>query len=203
MNEKALFDAVRAIKGAPLTQADVDAINRALGAAVAAASPSGTGRGASRVAIDLIHSFETLKLTSYKDPVSRNGLPITCGWGSTSDLQGRAIPLGAVWTKEYSDAKFAQDLASFELGVNLLLAGAKTTQNQFDALVSFAYNVGLDNDADDKAEGLGDSTLLKRHKAGDYPGAEEDFMSWVFNDGKKMNGLIRRRAAEAALYGKA
>ena len=198
---KALFDAVRAIKGAPLTQADVDAINRALGSVVASAAPSGTGRGASRAAIDLIHSFETLKLTSYKDPGSRNGLPITCGWGSTSDLQGRAIPLGAVWTKEYADAKFAQDLAAFELGVNLLLDGAKTTQNQFDALVSFAYNVGLDNDADTTAEGLGDSTLLKRHKAGDYPGAEEAFMSWFFNDVKKMNGLIRRRAAEAKLYG--
>jgi len=199
---KALFDAVRAIKGAPLTQADVDAINRALGAAVVAASPSGSGMGVSKAAIDLIHSFETLKLTAYKDPGSRNGLPITCGWGSTSDLQGRPIPLGTVWTKEYADAKFAQDLAKFEIGVNALLAGAKTTQSQFDSLVSFAYNVGLDIDEDTKAEGLGDSTLLKRHKAGDYPGAEEAFMSWVYNDGKKMNGLIRRRAAEAAMYGK-
>ena len=209
MSSKALFDAIRAIKGSALTQADVDLVNRSLGVAVAAAAPGAGGMGVSRKAIDLIHSFETLKLTAYKDPGSRNGLPITIGWGSTSDLQGRPVAMGTVWTKEYADAKFAQDLAKFELGVNLLLGGPKalggprTTQNQFDALVSFAYIVGLDNDGDEKAEGLGDSTLLKRHKLGDYPGAEEAFMSWVFNDGKKMNGLIRRRAAEAALYGAA
>lgn len=200
---KALFDAIRAIKGEGLTQADVDAVNRALGAVVQAASPSGSGRGVSKAALDLIHGFETLKLTAYKDPGSANGLPITNGWGSTSDLQGRAIPLGAVWTKEYADAKFAQDLAAFELGVNLLLAGAPTTQAQFDALVSFAYNVGLDNDADDKAEGLGDSTLLRKHKAGDFVGAQAQFAAWNKNDGKVMNGLVRRRAAEAALYGSA
>lgn len=202
MSDKALFDVVRAIAGRGLTQGEVDRINQALASRVIAASPSGNGMGASRAAIDLIHSFETLKLTSYKDPGSRNGLPITNGWGSTSDLQGRPIPLGAVWTKEYADAKFAQDLARFELGVNLLLDGAPTTQGQFDALISFAYNVGLDNDGDGKAEGLGDSTLLKRHKAGDYAGAKAQFALWNKNDGKVMAGLTRRRAAEAALYGR-
>lgn len=200
MSHAALFAEVRAIAGRGLTQTEVDRINRALAATVIDASPSGNGRGVSRAAIDLIHGFETLKLTSYKDPGSRNGLPITNGWGSTTDLQGRAIPLGAVWTKEYADAKFAQDLARFEMGVNLLLNGAPTTQSQFDALVSFAYNVGLDNDGDGKAEGLGDSSLLKHHKAGDYTSAKAAFASWVFNDGKRMRGLERRRAAEAALY---
>lgn len=196
---KALFDAIRHIKGAKLTQADVNLVNRALGVDMAEVATG--GMRASHKAIDLIHSFESLRLTAYPDPGSANGLPITNGWGSTTDLNGEPIKLGAVWTKDYADAVFARDLAAFETGVNLLLGGKPTTQDQFDALVSFAYNVGLDIDDDDKAEGLGDSTLLKKHLRGDYAGAKAAFGSWIYNDGKKMNGLIRRRAAEAALYG--
>ena len=198
MSDKALFDAVRVVKGASLTQADVDLINRALMRDVAGAA---TGMRASSAGIDLIHEFETIQLTAYPDPGSSNGLPITNGWGSTTDLQGQPIKLGAVWTRDYADAVFARDIAAFETGVNLLLDGKPTTQAQFDALVSFAYNVGLDIDDDTIAEGLGDSTLLKKHLAGDYAGAQAAFASWKYNDGKVMNGLVRRRAAEAALYG--
>jgi lysozyme len=81
-----------------------------------------------------------------------------------------------------------------------LIGDAPTTQCQFDALVSFAYNVGLDIDDDTLAEGLGDSKLLKYHLAQQYDKAEAAFASWKYNDGKVMNGLIRRRAAEAAMY---
>lgn len=182
---KALFDAIRLIKGAPLTQDDVDRINRALNAPEIAK--------VSQIAIDLIHSFESLKLTAYKDPGSENGLPITIGWGSTSDLNGRPIKLGTVWTREQADAKFAQDIEAFSRDVRALAEPA--TQNQIDALTSFAYNVGL--------EAFKNSTLLKLHKAGDYAGAKAQFARWNKNDGKVMNGLIRRRAAEAALYGEA
>lgn len=203
MSDKALFDVIRDLVGRGLTQGEVDRINRAIAAKVDSVSPSKSGRGVSKAAIDLIHSFESFKANAYKDPGSVNGLPITIGWGSTTDLQGQPIKLGAVWTREYADAKFAQDLARFEMGVNILLDGAPTTQSQFDALVSFAYNVGLDNDGDGKAEGLGDSTLLKKHKAGDYAGAKAQFALWNKNDGKVLAGLTRRRAAEAALYGSA
>lgn len=201
---KRLFDAVRVVKGAALTQADVDLINRAISGGVVAPvapPPPAAGLRVSQRGIDLIHSFEQLRLTAYRDPGSRNGLPITCGWGTTRDEGGGPIPLGAVWTKEKADRLFARDLAEFERGVNQLLAGAPTTQNQFDALVSFAYNVGLDIDDDTIAEGLGDSTLLRKHRAGDFAGARAQFAAWNKNDGKVMNGLVRRRAAEAALYG--
>ena len=67
-------------------------------------------------------------------------------------------------------------------------------------MVSFAYNVGLDNDHDGIAEGLGDSTLLKLHKAGDYVGAANEFAKWNKQKGVVLNGLTRRRAAEAAMY---
>lgn len=204
---KLVFDTVKGILAARLavpvasvryTQAEVDAINRALLGDLAEAHK---GMKVSQKGIDLIHGFEQLRLNAYPDPGSRNGLPITCGWGTTVDEDGGPIPRDAVWTKEKADRLFARDLAKFETGVNLLLAGAPTTQNQFDALVSFAYNVGLDIDGDATAEGLGDSTLLKRHRAGEYASAQRAFHSWAFNDGKRLRGLERRREAEANLYG--
>jgi len=182
---KALFDAVRIIKGAPLTQADVDAINAAL-APSASQAPS---KRVSKAGVDLIHSFESCKLTAYPDPGSRDGHPWTIGWGST----GPGIAKGVVWTQAQADARFLADLGRFEKAVALM--APVTTQNQFDALVSFAYNVGL--------AALNDSTLLRLHKSGDYVGAKDQFSRWDKNDGRVMKGLTRRRAAEAALYGKA
>lgn len=140
--------------------------------------------------IDLIHSFESFREDAYKDPGSANGLPITIGWGSTSDLSGRPIKLGDRWTREQADAKLAQDLAKFEGRVRQ--HAPKTTQNQFDALVSFDYNTGAIHSA----------TLTKKHNSGDYAGAKAEFARWNKNDGKVMNGLVRRRAAEADLYGR-
>jgi lysozyme len=193
MNTKALFDAIRDIKaegvkdGNPkLTQADVDRINRIL------SPPAPASRKVSERGIDLIHSFESLKLTAYPDPGSRDGLPVTIGWGSTSDLEGRLIKLGTVWTRTQADAKFAQDLEHFETGVAGAIGDAPTTQGQFDAMTSLAYNIGL--------AAFRKSTLLRMHKAGDHAGAKGQFAKWVLNDGKRMNGLVRRRAAEAELY---
>lgn len=190
----ALFDVIRQIKGSGLTQAEVDAVNRALAGEVAKAAD---GLRTSQRGIDLIHSFESLRLAAYPDPGSRDGTPWTIGWGST----GPDVKRGVIWAKEKADQRFRDDLRKFEIGVNTLLAGTPTTQNQFDALVSLAYNIGLDLDDDTVAEGLGDSSLLRKHLAKDYRGAQAAFASWKYNDGKVMNGLIKRRAAEAALYG--
>jgi GH24 family phage-related lysozyme (muramidase) len=186
IDAKALFDAIRDIKGAPLTKADVDRINRII------APPAPAKHKVSQAGIDLIHSFESLRLQAYPDPGSSNGLPVTIGWGSTSDLQGRPIKLGDNWTRAQADAKFAQDLERFEVGVAEAIGDAPTTQGQYDALVSLAYNIGL--------AAFRKSTLLRLHKAGDYDGARAQFARWTLNDGRKLNGLVRRRAAEAALY---
>lgn len=177
---KQLFDAIRTVKGSALTQADVDLINRAL-AGVQALAPS-------NAAIKLMHEFESCRLTAYPDPGSRNGLPWTIGWGST----GPGITKGTVWTQKQADDRFAADLAKFGSQVADALSGSPTTQAQYDAMVSFAYNVGI--------EAFRSSTLLRKHRAGDYAGAKAEFARWNKNDGKVMNGLIRRRAAEAALY---
>lgn len=208
-NPKPLFDAIRKVKGAPLTQGDVDAINDAIDVAsgelivVTAPKPSLLGRRVSDRGVALMHGFEGCarerddgRFEAYPDPGSRDGTPWTIGYGST----GPDVKAGTIWTRAQCEERFRRDLAKFEDGVTRLLGGAPTTQCQFDALVSIAYNIGLDEDADTIAEGLGDSTLLKRHRAGDYEGAASEFAKWVFNDGRKMKGLERRRAAEAARY---
>lgn len=184
--ERRLFEAIRDIKGKALTQADVDRVHGAL-----AGTPPHT---ASAACVAFLHGFEKLHLTAYKDPGSKNGLPITCGWGTTRDENGGPIPLGAVWTKEKADRLFARDLARFERAVSDLIGTAPTTQGQFDALVSFAYNVG------EGEGGLKTSSLLRKHKNGDYAGAKEEFARWIYNDGRKLDGLVNRRAAEAAIY---
>lgn len=141
------------------------------------------------LAISLMHAFESCKLRAYPDPGSKDGHPWTIGWGST----GPDIGPGTVWTQQQCDDRFAADLAKFGGMVARLVEGVPTTAHQFAALVCFHYNTGS----------LGPSTLLKLHRTGNYAGAKAEFARWIYNDGKPMNGLKRRRAAEAELYGKA
>lgn len=204
MNRKKIFDTVRRLLGRSFTQPEVVELDAAIDAMVTGGDEprlplSGTMK-VSKAGVDFIHSFEQLRLKAYPDPGSSNGEPWTIGWGSTTDLNGKPIKPGTVWTKAMADQKFAQDLAKFEAGVNRLIGTTPTTQNQFDALVSFAYNVGLDIDDDTKAEGLGDSTLLNHHNAGRYDSASLEFVKWNKNDGRVMRGLTRRRFAEAEIY---
>lgn len=145
--------------------------------------------------ISLMHYFETCKLRAYPDPGSNNGEPWTIGWGHT----GPEVKPGLEWTQQQADSVFVDDLRRFERDV-LSLVKVPLTQGQFDALVSFAYNVGSDIDADTIPEGLGDSTLLRKLNAGDYAGAAIEFIKWNKNDGKPMRGLTRRRHAEMGLF---
>lgn len=145
--------------------------------------------------ISLMHYFETCKLMAYPDPGSKNGEPWTIGWGHT----GPEVKPGLEWTQQQADSVFVDDLRRFERDV-LSLVKVPLTQGQFDALVSFAYNVGSDIDADTIPEGLGDSTLLRKLNAGDYAGAAIEFLKWNKNDGKPMRGLTRRRHAEMGLF---
>lgn len=127
---------------------------------------------------------------AYPDPAS-GGAPWTIGWGST----GPDIAKGTVWTQAQCDARMARDADAFAAKVAGLIGPAPTTQNQFDAIVALVYNIGVEN--------LATSTLLRKHKAKDYAGALVEFGRWNKASGKVMAGLTRRRAAEAALYGRA
>lgn len=137
--------------------------------------------------VAVMHYFESCKLKAYPDPGSQNGEPWTIGRGHT----GPEVTQGLVWTQAQADAAFIEDLRKFERGVAALVK-VPLTQGQFDALVSFAYNVGL--------KALETSTLLRLVNVGDYEGASLQFPKWNKNDGTVMRGLTRRRYAEQALF---
>jgi GH24 family phage-related lysozyme (muramidase) len=124
---------------------------------------------------------------AYPDPAT-GGDPWTIGWGST----GPNIKKGTIWTQEECDERFTEHVEGFAERVAKAIGDAPTSQPQFDALVSFAYNVGMAN--------LAKSTLLRKHKAGDHEGAAREFAKWNKAAGKVLPGLTRRRKAEAALY---
>ena len=92
-----------------------------------------------------------------------------------------------------ADERLASDVGRFAGKVDALLNGAPTTAGQKAALVSLAYNIGVEN--------LRTSTLLRLHKEGDYAGAQGQFERWNKAAGRVLPGLVRRRAAEAAVYG--
>jgi len=181
---KRLFDAVRAVKGSALTQADVDAINTALAGSAGGPIAAPTGRTLSAHGLAHIKASEGLRLKAYPDPAS-GGDPWTIGYGSTIGVKP-----GMVITEAQAEQMLRKDVARFEAAVNRL--APKTTQGQFDALVSFSFNVGEGN--------LGKSTLLRKHNAGDYAGAASEFANWTLAAGKRMPGLVTRRAGEAKLY---
>lgn len=132
--------------------------------------------------LSLIKSFEGLRLESYLCPAK----VWTIGYGHTSGVkQGQTI------IEEQAEQFLKDDLLTFEKAV--LAHNLKLNQNQFDALVSFTYNVGGGN--------LNKSTLLRKVK--DNPtdaSIRNEFMKWNKANGKALAGLTRRRNAEADLY---
>jgi len=151
----------------------------------------------SQKCIDLIKSFEGFKSKPY---LCTSGIP-TIGFGSTKYPSGSRVSLNdPEITQEKAIGMLMYDVLHFERDVNSLLKLA-VTQNQFDALVSFAYNVGSDIDQDSIAEGLGDSTLLKKVNNSPLdPTIRDEFMKWNKSAGKVSQGLINRRKKEADLY---
>lgn len=147
----------------------------------------------SSAGLELIKEFEgCLKPVgdgTYKPYVCPAGV-LTIGWGHTNH-HGRKFNEATRWTRAQCDAALAEDLRGFEQAVERLVK-VQLNQNQFDALVSFAYNCGEGN--------LGKSTLLRKLNRGDYEGAAEQFAVWNKGAGQVLRGLVRRRAAEAKLF---
>lgn len=188
MNRKRIFDAIRDERGHSFTTMEVAAIDALLDTLekpmTLKTGPAG---------IELIKTFEGLELKAYPDP-GTGGEPWTIGIGTTVYPNGQKVRPGDVITEAQAEEYLAHDLERFERAV-LKATGGKASQHQFDALVSFFYNVG---------EGAGSkSTLIKKHKAGDYAGAKAEFAKWNKAAGRVLAGLSRRRAAEAQLYGSA
>lgn len=193
---KPMFDAARkADDDGVLTANDValiDAVLDHMGVPRAAPDepPEQLEIGAEGIA--LIKAFEGCArlrkdgmIEAYPDP-GTGGDPWTIGWGAT----GPGVERGTVWTQEQADERLEADLKRYAANVRRAIGDAPTTQDQFDALVSFHYNTGAINRA----------TLTEKHKAGDYEGAAKEFARWKYAGGRVLKGLVRRRAAEAKLY---
>ena len=190
MDRKPVFDAVRPMLGRGFTADEVAGIDAALDRMLAA--PASRTLGAAGKA--LIRKWEGCgrrradgRFEAYPDPGSADGLPWTIGWGAT----GPGIRPGTLWTAAQCDARLENDLARHAAEVAEAIGEAPASRNQFDALVSFHYNTGR----------IASATLRARHVAGDFAGAQAEFGKWVYNGGKVLRGLVRRREDEAALYG--
>ncbi|EQC2606303.1 TPA: lysozyme [Enterobacter hormaechei] len=137
--------------------------------------------------IALIKEFEGCKLTAYRDSVG----VWTIGYGWTQPVDGKPIRAGMTIKQETAERLLKTGLVRYESDVSRLVK-VGLTQGQFDALVSFTYNLG--------ARSLSTSTLLRKLNAGDYAGAADEFLRWNKAGGKVLNGLTRRREAERALF---
>jgi lysozyme len=139
--------------------------------------------------IEMIKFFEGFRSAPYKCPA---GIP-TIGYGATFYPNGKKVTMAdKAITEQEGTALLQNMLVSFEKYVDSYCVDT-ITQNQFDALVSFAYNLGPAN--------LKSSTLLKKVNANpEDETIRAEFMKWVKAGGKTLQGLVKRRTAEADLY---
>lgn len=191
-----IFVAIKAARGKGFGQGEVTAIDKLLD--TLDVPRAGQDDAWLTLAAPLVEQFEGLaklrpdgQVQAYPDP-GTGGVPWTIGIGSTTDEQGKPIDRNAVWTVDRARARFKTHLAEFGAGVDKLLAGKPATAPQKASLASLAYNIGL--------SALGGSTVLRQHKAGNYAAAADAFGMWVKAGGRTLPGLVKRRAAEAALY---
>ena len=155
----------------------------ATGAAPAQGGTQPAGMSLSQAGLNLIKSHEGLRTTAYQDPVG----VWTIGYGHTGTAKpGQKITEAQAEQLLRQDVGWAQDAVRKNVKVPL-------TQGQFDALVSFTFNLG--------AGALGRSTLLKKLNAGDYAGAQAEFGKFVHAGGRVLPGLVRRRNEEAQMFG--
>jgi lysozyme len=129
--------------------------------------------------IELTKRFESCRLNAYQD----TGGVWTIGWGHT----GPEVIKGFVITQARADEYLLSDIQIAVVAVNSNIK-IQLTQNEFDALVDFVYNVGV--------QAFKKSTLLSLINQGRLYDASKEFDRWVFDNGKKIRGLVNRRNDE-------
>ena len=138
--------------------------------------------------ISLIKKYEGCKLKAYLCPAK---IP-TIGWGNTMYENGAKVKLGDEITQQRADELLLHVVGYFEKEIQKLVT-CKLSDNQFGALTSFAYNLGIGN--------LRVSTLLKKVNANPIdPTIKDEFLKWNKAGGKVLAGLTKRRQEEATLY---
>jgi lysozyme len=136
--------------------------------------------------IKALHGSEACALKAYLD----SGGIYTIGWGSTT-MFGNPVRKGMTCTQQEADEQAFKDVAEVEKVITKVVK-VELTQNQFDALVNLGYNIGTN--------ALANSTLVKKLNLGDYAGAAQQFMRWVYDNGKEVEGLKNRRRREKELF---
>jgi lysozyme len=137
----------------------------------------------SKQGLALTEEFESCRLTAYRDI---KGV-LTIGWGHTGD----DVTEGLVWTQNQADMQLVCDTQSAVNTVNRLVT-VPLSQEEFDSLVDFVFNVGSGNFAG--------STMLKLLNSGDTEGAAAQFDAWDHSNGQVISGLLRRRRAEESEF---
>lgn len=137
--------------------------------------------------LKLIKDEESFMSTPYLCPA---GKP-TIGYGSTFYLNGTKVTLNDKAITKEEATELLIDLINKEFNINPLVK-VQLTQNQFDALTSFAYNIGMPN--------FTSSTLLRKLNERNFEAVVNEFPKWTRSKGKVLNGLINRRAKEKALF---
>ena len=189
---RAIFDFLRKISGGKLTQKQVNAANQVIATVTGSTVANMLGialdeMSVSNSGVDIICDFEGKRLVAYDDGVG----VWTIGFGTTIYPNGIKVKKGDTCTEAQAKSYMAHDLKKFEQAVNGAV-NIPLNQNQFDALVSLAYNIGTG--------AFNKSTLVKKLNAGDIRGAADQFDVWINAGGKRMQGLVKRRAREKALY---
>lgn len=147
-------------------------------------------RNVNQAAIDLIKEFEGFRANAYHDAVG----VWTIGYGHTSRAGEPKVKPGMRITRAEGERILKKDVAKFAAGVERVLGddADKLNDNQFGAIVSFAYNVGIGN--------LKRSSVLKAIRRGDLDAVPAKLKLWNKAGGKVLNGLVRRRKAEGELF---
>lgn len=135
-------------------------------------------------ALNLIKQFESCSLTAYPDPASKDGSPITIGYGHT----GHGIKLGQTITQQEAESCLQLDAMAAAWALHDL----QLNQNQFDALVSFVFNIGVG--------AFRGSHLCRYLEMKNYTAASKEFLKWDHAGGKVVKGLAKRRQAEKELF---
>ncbi|WP_273721301.1 MULTISPECIES: lysozyme [unclassified Bartonella] len=146
-------------------------------------------RKISQEGLALIKQWEGLRLNAYKDAIG----VWTIGYGHTNSAGKPFVHKGMTVTEKQAENLLRQDLRQFENTVEQAVH-VSLTDEQFAALVSFCYNVGT--------TAFCNSTLLKKLNNGEYEGVPAELQKWTKAGGKRLQGLVHRRVAEAGLWAK-
>lgn len=195
MTAAEVYSWLRAMSGGKLTQAQVDAGDRIigeLGLSVFAQLIGFTGGISGTYDISengyaIIREFEGFRNKAYKD----TGGVWTIGYGTIKYPNGISVKSGDTCTQKQAEEWLKSDCKWVDACLDKMIK-VSIRQNQFDALASFVYNIG--------ETAFKNSTLLTLLNKGDYIGAANQLDRWVNDNGKRIQGLVNRRAKEKQLF---